>query len=186
VPSSPSTPSPRTTRLAADVLRFSSEFANAELFERIVGRIHSYFRKVVRDEVEAEDCLQETLTILVQSLKEGKYDPTRSFNTWIWVKARSVYAQWCRKRERRMATLTQDVAEKRDASDGVDRRLDAQAVLDALADQIGPESYEAFVLHYEGGLTRGEIAEVLGRDPKTINKRLEKAHEAVTRLMRGS
>lgn len=178
-----------TTHLAGEAVRTAA--ASAELFERVLERIQRYFRGVVADAQEAEECLQETLVLLERSLREGTYDPTRSFNTWIWLKARSVFAQSCRRRGRRRAVPLADGADalpapgSADAARQVEERLDAAALLDALRRRLGEETYEAFVLFYEGGLTKGELAEVLGRDPKTVNKRLAEAH-ALLESLRGA
>lgn len=176
-----------TTQLAAEAVRNLTHAANAELFERIVERIHRYFRRLLRNDQEAEECLQETLVLLVQSLREGKYDPDRSFNTWLWLKARSVFAQWCRKRERAQRhaceALTEDVPGGEDVLGQSERRLDAESVLDVVAARLGEEAYEAFLLYYEGGLTQSEVAEVVGRDAKTVRKRISDAHALISELL---
>jgi RNA polymerase sigma-70 factor (ECF subfamily) len=168
----------RTTQLAAEVVNHGSNLANEELFQRIFGRLHRYFLRVVRDPNEAEDCLQETLVILAASLREAKFDPTYSFNTWIWLKARTVYAQWCRDRSKRMGELPDVPAEESGLGEVVDARLDARLLLD----QLGEESYEIFILYYEGGLTLGEVAELVGRHPQTIRARIDQAHRLIEQL----
>lgn len=177
-----------TTQLAAQAVRNITHAANAELFERIVGRIHRYFRRMLRDDQEAEECLQETLVILVRSLREGKYDPERSFNTWLWLKARSVFGQWCRKRQRSLSgsgegPLPEEVPQAGDGQSDAERRLDAESVLGEVSRRLGRETYEAFLLYYEGGLTQTEVAEVLERDAKTVRKRISDAHELITELL---
>jgi RNA polymerase sigma factor (sigma-70 family) len=158
-----------TTHLAGEVARATASMASAELFERIMERIHRYFLKLVQTEDEAQECLQETLVLLERSLREGTYDPSRSFNTWIWVKARSVFAQRCRRLDTRRTTPLDQGGDGLTGDDGTDahrrieQRLDAAAVLAAVRRRLGEETYEAFVLFYEGGLTKGEVAEVLGR-----------------------
>jgi RNA polymerase sigma factor (sigma-70 family) len=180
-----------TTQLAAEVMQHGApgaRVAHAALFERIVERMHRYFRRMIRDPHEAEECLQRCLVLLEQSLAERRYEPGRSFNTWMWLKARTVYAQWCRERERAPTQLADgdaDVADPRSPQADVDRRLDATTLLEALARQLGPEPYEAFVLYYEGGLTQAEVAEALGRDRKTVARRIAEAHALIDRLVGG-
>ena len=119
--------------------------------------------------------------VLARTLREGKYDSSRSFNTWIWIKARSIFAQWCRRRSRQPHALPDNVAVS--GGPDVSVRADANAILDEVARQLGPETYEAFVLYYEGELNKREVAEVLGRDPKTIRKKLRQAHGLIDRLL---
>lgn len=164
----------------------AARVAHAALFERVLERVHRYFRRMTRDPHEADECLQQTLVLLEQSLQRRTYDPTRSFNAWMWLKARTVFAQWCRARERAPGPLPPvDPPARRDEQRAAAERLDAARVLDEVAQKLGPETYEAFVLYYEGGLTQAEVADTLERDRKTIRKRIEEAHELIARLLGG-
>lgn len=176
-----------TTELAAQVvssLARESHSASGELYERIIERIHRYFRRLIRDQVEAEECLQETLMLLQQSLQQQKYDPSRSFNTWMWLKARSVYAKWCQARSRRPQALPPAVGDEGAGQRRVEEHLDALSVLDVLSERLGAEACEAFVLYYEGGLTQEEIAEVLGRSSRTVRTRLNEARLLTEKLLK--
>lgn len=176
-----------TTQLAAQAMDHGtpdSRVAHAALFERILRRVHRYFQRMVRDPHEADECLQQTMVLLEQSLVERKYEAGRSFNTWMWLKARTVFAQWCRERERRHDVLAGEVAGRADPLGTRERQLDSATVLAELRERLGEETYEAFVLYYEGGLTQAEVAEALGRDRKTVRKRIAEAHQLIDRLLR--
>ncbi|MFC1705763.1 RNA polymerase sigma factor [Planctomycetota bacterium] len=180
-----------TTELAGEVMRRGTDAARLEhaaLFERIIGRIHGFFQRSAWDEATALDLLQETLLQIERSLRDGKYDPDRSFNTWMWLKAHTAYAAWCRGRERERARRAKLEAQATDPA-SVDpaeetaERLDARTVLQSLQRDLGDETYEVFCLYYQGGLSQAEIAEALDRDRKTVRKRLRKAHEHIERLL---
>jgi len=170
--------------------------ARAAVYERVIRRIHAYFRRLVRDPAEAEECLSRALLELERTLApealggaagSAGYDPGRSFNTWMWLKAHSVYAQWCRERarDRRAEPLGEREPAAPEAADGaraLERRLDAATLLGAIEARLGRETLEAFLLFHEGGLTRSEVAEALGRDRGTITRRLEDAHALLDRL----
>jgi RNA polymerase sigma factor (sigma-70 family) len=177
-----------TTQLAAQAMKTgapAARVAHAALFERILERIHRYFRRMIRDDHAAEDCLQKTMVILEESLVEKKYEPGRSFNTWMWLKARTVFAQHCRAHERKMAALPDEEAmgEFGTAEVDTDQALDAAALLEEVRRRLGEETYEAFVLYYEGGLTQAEISAAQGHDRKTIRKRIASVHELLDRLL---
>ncbi len=186
-----------TTHLAAEVMRSGTadaRVAHSALFERVLGRIHRYFHKMVWDRNEAEECVQRTLLLIEESLAGRKYDPDRSFNTWLWLKARTVYAQWCRDRSkaaRPLGDADEALPAEGAGDDGTspvheeatDRRLDAETVLREVEKQLGEETYEAFVLYYEGGLKMSEVAEAIGRDRKTVRKRIDAAHELIDKLL---
>jgi RNA polymerase sigma factor (sigma-70 family) len=173
---------PKTTELAGDALREtrSSDERHAALFERVASRIYRYFVKTVWDRNEAEELAQRTLLELEKSLREKSYDPARSFNAWLWLKAHGVFQQWCRERAtKRTVPLVEAPAAPADA----ERRLDAEHVLREVQRRLGDECYEVFVLYYEGGLTQAEVAEAVSRDRKTVAARLRQAHELIGELL---
>jgi RNA polymerase sigma factor (sigma-70 family) len=178
-----------TTQLAAAAMRDgtpAARVAHAALFERVVERIHRYFRRLVGG--DADDCVQRTLLLLEESLRSKAYDADRSFNTWMWLKAHTVYAQWCRDRGRAPKALPEvdgqpQTIDDQDPALARERELDAATVLEAIRTRLGDETHEAFVLYYEGGLTQAEVAATLGRDRKTVAKRLAEAHALIDRML---
>ena len=177
-----------TTELAAEAMRTGpaeARVARAALFERVLVRIERYFRRMIVDPQAAEDCAQRTLLLLEQTLRDGRYDPERSFNAWMWLKARTIYAQHCRERERapHLVGSEADLPPREDADlVRAEQVMDARAMLEAVRARLGDEAYEAFVLYYEGGLTQAEVAQALERDLKTVRKRIAQAHELIERL----
>ncbi|MHC4391641.1 MAG: RNA polymerase sigma factor [Planctomycetota bacterium] len=182
-----------TTQLAASVMEQGTARARLEhalLFERVMGRIHRYFRRTLSDPADAEDCAQETMLLIERSLKAGTYDKERSFNTWLWLKARTVFAQWCRRRER---TLGKGKVEEHAPSgeggaapDGTVRvaeQLDAEVLLGRVRQELGLEVYETFVLTYESGMSQRELAAALQIDPKTLRKQIAAAHRVIGRAL---
>ncbi len=170
-----------TTELAAHVI--GSGATTQELFDRILERIQRYFQRLVRDPQDVEDCLQETVLLLQRSLVEEKYDPSRSFNVWLWLKTRSVYGKWCKRRERRMCSLDSSVARLGDPQHTLERKLDAKAILDEVMERLGPETHEAFVLYYDAELTKQEVGEILGIHRKAVAKRIRDAHVLIEKLL---
>lgn len=164
----------------------AAKVAHAALFERILERIHRYFRRMLKDQDAAADCLQKTMTLLEESLSRGTYQPDRSFNTWMWLKARTVFAQYCRAYERKPNQLPEGPQvdrDQQDPSEAAAERMDAEAVLARVRSDLGEETYEMFVLYYESGLTQAEISAALERDRKTIRKRIREAHALIDRLL---
>lgn len=167
-----------TTALAEHALKSGID---QELFERIMRRIYRYFLRMVRDESDAQECLQETLLLLVRSLREEAYDPSYSFNGWMWLKASTVYAQWCRKRQRSERPVPSP-APRPELAD-VDRKLDAEEVLDAILERLGPKTYEAFQLYYREELTQAEVARIMGCGEKAVRQRIREAHALADALL---
>jgi len=191
-----------TTRMAGLAARSQATDAaerRGDVIERVMERVLASFERLLRDPAAAEDCAQRTLIALERSLREGKYDPARSFNAWIWVKAHSVFADWCRERGRRMDPLPEEeaallaplaagtpvpkAARASREAETVERRLDAETLLRAVEERLGAETASAFLLRYEGDLSLDEVAEALGRDRRTVTKRIEAAHRLMDRLL---
>lgn len=170
-----------TTELAAHVV--GSGATTKELFERILERIQRYFQRLVRDPQDVEDCLQETVLLLQRSFVEEKYDPSRSFNVWLWLKARSVFGKWCKHRGRRMRSLDPGVAKPGNPQRSLERKLDAKVILDEVLERLGPETQEAFVLYYDAELTKQEVGEVLGLHRKAVAKKIREAHALIETLL---
>ena len=177
-----------TTDLARSVIVEGSVEARAEhaaLFERIVARIHRYFCRLTPTVSDADDCLQRALLLLEESLCAGKFDPGRSFNAWMWLKARTVFAQWVRERQRQehLREAGGAVVEARPEDPDPEQGTHTQALLRAVQARLGSETYETFLLYYEGGLTQAEVGEVVGRDRKTVRQRVRAAQDLLRALM---
>jgi RNA polymerase sigma factor (sigma-70 family) len=177
---------PKTTHLAGEAFREPPE-ANAHhaaLFERIAPRIRRYFFANVRAD-EAEDLAQRTLVELERSLREKTYDPSRSFNTWAWLKARTTLAQFFRECGRKKPERLLEGVDPPAATspESIDEQVDAQHVLEEVRRRLGQEAHDAFVLYYEIGLSQQEIGDILERDRKTVRQRLKDAHTLIRDLL---
>ena len=176
-----------TTHLAAEVMSSGgpeTRVALAALFERILERIHRFFLRTLRDPNDADECLQRTVVLLEETLRLRKYDPDRSFNTWMWLKARTVYAQWCRDRSRQPQAIPdgRDPADSDDELAAAERSLEVQSILRQLEAELREETYETFVLYYMSGLTQEQAAQALDCTARTVRNRLREAHAVIERL----
>ncbi len=157
----------------------------AALFERIMCRIQRYFHKLVWDADAVDDCVQNTFLRLERSLTEGGYDPRRSFNSWMWLKAHAVFVDYCRAGHHRLGPLLEHESTSPSAVPAVDARIDARALLAHLGEHLSAESFEAFVLHYDQHQGITAIASLQGRARKTVRKELRAARERALRFLSG-
>jgi RNA polymerase sigma factor (sigma-70 family) len=177
----------KTTQLASEARSepLSANERSAQLLERVSARVYRYFLRNVWDPGEAEELAQRTFFELTRSLRTGRYDPTRSFNAWLWIKAHSVFVDWCRQRPRKAKPLS-SAAHKGIASgdEAVENKLDAETILAAIRDRLGAETLETFVLYHESDLSLEEIALAVGRDRKTVTKMLREAERVANTFAR--
>lgn len=185
-----------TTRLAGDVSgRPGRASERSHLVERILPRVRRYFARLA-GQADADDLVQETLLRLEASLTSGEFEAGRSYNAWVWLKARSVWVDALRRKGRR-PTRSLELHEATDAPDSasassdrrrgrsapdLDARLDAETLLAALRARVGEEVFHTFVLYHEAELTQDEVALAAGCDPKTVRRRLRLAEESLATL----
>lgn len=176
-----------TTELAgqARALGEVGRTLRARLFERVVERIHDYFVKLVWEEHAVDDCLQNTLLALETSLQNGRYDPSYSFNRWLWLQAHDVYVAWCRKRSRAPAPLAEEPAVTDPGCGRVEARLDAEAILERLRRALEAPVFEAFVLCRMQGFTSREVASLQTCTRRTVTNRLAQAEQVLGGIVEG-
>lgn len=131
---------------------------------------------------DGEDLVQDTFLRVYRS--RDSYRPTARFRTFLYVLARHVWADRCRKvirRERLSFWLKADVAiremapeEKRSAG-----TMDVQATLNRLS----PKLKEVLVLNVYQGLRYQEIADILEVPLGTVKSRINLALAAMRRLL---
>lgn len=178
-----------TTFLAVEALGDPAErHLRAALFERVLERIHRYFTRVVWDKSAVDDCVQQTLLALERSLQEGTYDPRRSFNRWMWLKAHSVYVEHCRSRARAPQALPEEARAGPAAApeERVEARHDAEVLLSRLRSDLDAETFGMFVLFFAEGYNVSEVAGITGRDRKTVRKRIDSAKRAALEILEGA
>ena len=178
-----------TTYLAGEALgRPEERNLRAALFERVLERITRYFKRTIWDSTAVDDCVQQTLLSLERSLQEGTYDPRRSFNRWMWLKAHTVYVEHCRAHAKAPAALPEDAPLTADAPNpgaSVEAKHDAEVLLNHLRGTLDTETFGMFVLFFGEGHNVSEVAAITGRDRKTVRKRIAQAKREALSLLEG-
>jgi RNA polymerase sigma-70 factor (ECF subfamily) len=167
-------------RLVAEVLRKDRK-ATAEFVSRYTDSVYSYVRRRVMPRTEvAEDLLQEVFVAAWQGLKNYRGDA--SLRNWLLGIARHKVDDYYRKRLR-----TFDWPDSEDESvaepsvipiyeEQIDRALlqnKTQRVLASL-----PEAYGLVLLwRYQEGRSAREIAQLIGKTEKAIERMLARARE---------
>lgn len=149
-----------------------------ELYDRFSGPAFSLARRIIGDDVLAEDVLQEVFLSIWRS--PGGFDPARGgFSTWVMSmvhhKAVDAVRREQSQRDRRSrAQLDMESAAPRmtvDVGDAVCDRAVAQRVRTALA-ALPPVQRQALGLAYFSGYTQSEIASLTGTPLGTVKTRM--------------
>ncbi len=158
-----------------------SHDAFAVLIRRYQDPLLNFFLRMGARHDE-EDLVQETFLRVFRYRK--KYRPTARFRTFLYVIARHVWADRCRKsirRDRLLFWLREDaeICDSAPATDSTANSLDVQSALKRLS----PKLKEVLVLNVYQGLRYQEIAEVLDIPLGTVKSRISLALAAMRRFL---
>lgn len=162
-----------------------------QLLERFGGAMATLARSMLRDAVEAQDVVEETL---VRAHEAGPgFRGERGLRTWML----RITANLCRDRLRRRRftagsldgpTPIEDVGLRFDPVGGWDERLDRHAMaerLDAAIARLPAEQREAVVMRHRLGLSYEEMCGTLGAPLGTVKSRLARALATLRDELRG-
>jgi RNA polymerase sigma-70 factor (ECF subfamily) len=158
------------------------------LYDRCAGQAMAVCLRILREEREAEEAVQETF---VDAWKRaGSYDAARgSAIGWIVSMARSRALDRLRSRgagERLKANVAALPAEKSAPAplELAEQQQDRERIRRAL-DQLTPPQRSAIELAYFDGLTQREIAEKVGEPLGTVKSRMRAALQRLAALLAG-
>jgi RNA polymerase sigma-70 factor (ECF subfamily) len=177
------TPSPHPERQHdAELLRrvaAGDEEAFAQIYDRFSTGLYSLVLKMMHDEKEAEDVLQEGFAHVWR--RASTYDPARSGAfTWAVMIFRHKAIDRLRVRQRRERLLERATAEaahfpENDHESALAPALrERQAQVRAALAQIPDDQKQAVELAFFGGLTHEQIAEKLAAPLGTIKARIRR------------
>jgi RNA polymerase sigma-70 factor (ECF subfamily) len=151
----------------------SDEIALAELYDRYGRAAFGLALRVLRDEVLAEDAVQEAFLGIWRGA--NRFLPERAkASTWIMTLVHRRAVDLVRHEERRRAEPLPEVepgAGGPSAADTAWLRLERERVQAALR-QLPDQQREAIELAYYGGFTQSQLAERLGEPLGTIKSRM--------------
>ncbi|MBU2500471.1 sigma-70 family RNA polymerase sigma factor [bacterium] len=151
--------------------------AFAALCRQAGPRLHRIAWRILGDEDQAADALQETLIKLADGLH--RFDPDRPL--WPWLQSIAVRcAIDLQRRERRAGGLPLEAAGEPAGprSDRPDHRLEMdeyRALLGRLLEDLTPQQREVFTLRDLADVPAADVAAALGMSPSTVRVHLARA-----------
>ena len=163
------------------------------LFENHKQAIYHIIVKIVRNNEEAQDLVQETFIKAFSSLKS--YNPTYRFTTWLYKIAANSSIDHIRKRKLQTFSLDQPVdtkdgqlsVEVPDMSYHPERDLSAKRQNLSISEAIDslPEKYrQVIVKRHQEDKSYEEIAEFLGVPVGTVKARIFRARELLKKKLK--
>ena len=159
------------------------------LLRRHADRLHAVCRRVLGNDADAADALQEAMIAIVRGLP--RFDGRSAFSTWSYRVATNVCLDELRRRRRRPEPVDDQAleADGRDLADDPAAFVEAagaRADIDAALATLPPEFRVAVVLRDLVGLDYAEIAEVLGAPPGTVKSRIARGRAALADRLVGN
>lgn len=130
---------------------------------------------MLSNDQDAGDAAQDTLVKVLRNLH--RYDPTRSFSTWVFGIARNTCIDEHRRRKRRAWDEPGDVADLRPSPMQDASRYQRAEILERALQDIPPMYREVLVLYHFEHKKYKEIAEVLELPLGTVMNRIFRARK---------
>lgn len=166
-------------------LRARDQSAMTEFYDRYSAALFGVIQRIVKDEEEAEDVLQEALVKIWHSM--ASYDTSRGrLFTWVVNISRNLAIDKIRSRQHRVGSRTQglddSLAAQRQAAPVTFRP--EHVGLQEITRQLVPEQRQVIDLLYFGGFTQSEAAEELNLPLGTVKTRARTALKILAKLIR--
>lgn len=168
--------------------RAGDDSAFEPLVETYQTAIYNLCYRMLGDSAEAEDAAQEAFLRAYAQLR--RYDPTRSFKTWLF----SIASHYCidRLRKRRLTWLSIDdealpphpaLHEQAPGPEEMTARHEHSAAVQKLLARLSPDDRSVIVMRYWYDLSYEEIAEATGATVSAVKSRLHRARVAMGEMM---
>ncbi len=153
--------------------------AQREVYDRHADRVYRVALRLTRDEQDAFDVAQETFVRAFERM--SSFDERARLGTWLYRIATNEALQLFRRRDTERRHL-RVVSEQQEHATRPEAEAARQEVDDAL-EQLSAEHRAILILRYQEGLNYDELAEVLEIAPGTVASRLNRAREALRKLL---
>jgi len=157
-----------------------------ELVQRKSGKVYGLCYRVIGNAEDAKDISQLVFIKLWENLE--KYDPSFTFDTWLYRMVQNVAIDFLRSRNSREATVNSSlrlVKTEEDADQGRTlQHKEIEKVFDEISDTLSPKQKIVFVMNQMEDLQLAEIAKVLGSSESTVRNHLFNARKSLQKELR--
>lgn len=142
--------------------------------------LRAFSRTLVRDEVRAEDLVQETLVKAWE--KQSSFQPGTNIRAWLFTILRNTYYSELRKRKREVEDVDGKMTAELSVKAPQDGHMAVHDLRNAL-DSLNPEQREALILVGASGFSYEEAGEICGVAAGTVKSRVSRARQRLTELL---
>ena len=161
--------------------------AFAELVEAYQKPVFNLCYRMLGEVGEAEDAAQESFLRAHSNMR--RYDPTRSFSTWLLSIASHHCIDQLRRRRLPLDSLEElepweEPADQNPGPESAASRREGREAARALLSKLGPQDRAVVVLRYWDELSTEEIADTLSLTVKAVKSRLHRARKQMAEAWR--
>lgn len=167
--------------LAAAARRGGREAFDA-LVDRYADRLFRFLRMRAPSAGVAEELVQDTFVQCWRTLL--RFDPTRSFSTWIFKLGSNLAATRVRRERTRTATVLGEQAAGPDPAQVVCARDARDNIWDVVHAALAPEARTSLWLFYGEDKSAAEIAEILGKSEGAVRVLLLRSRTRLATILR--
>ena len=147
--------------------------------------VFSLALKMLCDEEEAKDMVQDTFIRVWQSIRD--YDPQRTFTTWLY----TIASRLCMdrlKRKKRIVSVKEDEQSLKDYATDNDSQRTLEnsewiAIVRLMADKLSDKQKLVFTLCQLEGLSSEEVQEITGLDARQVKSNLYVARQTIRKRL---
>ena len=176
----------RDDRELVDASRQGDSSAFEELVRRKTGKVYGLCYRVIGNAEDANDISQLVFIKLWENL--DKYDPSFTFDTWLYRMVTNVAIDFMRSRNSREATVNSNlrlVKTEQEADQGSTlQHREIEEVFEEISDTLSPKQKTVFVMNQMEDLQLAEIAKILGSSESTIRNHLFNARKTLRKELK--
>jgi RNA polymerase sigma-70 factor (ECF subfamily) len=155
----------------------------AYVVEAYQRQIYVYCCRLLGNEQEAEDAVQDILVKAYESIKQ--YKPTVNFSSWIY----KIAYHYCLNvlRRRQLQLKVQWLFKLDTAAESPEQTFDKQAFSEPLAtalSALSPEERSLLILRVFEEKTFAELGDISGKSPDAVKKKIGRIKEKVRKVMK--
>ena len=148
--------------------------------------VFSLALKMMCDEEEAKDMVQETFIRVWQSIRS--YDPQKTFSTWIYTIASRLCIDRLKRANRIVALPEDQLALRRFASENDSQQSlenkEWVSIVRTIADGLSDKQRLVFTLCQLEGLPSAEVEQITGLDAKQVKSNLYVARQTIRKRLK--
>jgi len=154
------------------------------LYHRHKAAVYRFILRHGMDKPIAEELLQDIWSSIIKS--RSTYRDTAKFTTWLYQIARNRLVDYYRSNKEHVQLLSDDVAtiEDTNESSGEARDEAFNAIRQAITSLPFPQR-QAFLLHYEAGLSVPDIADITQEHAEAVKSRIRYAVDKLRNKLGG-